>query len=137
MARRIQAYFRTEDDAESARTKLQTYSVSEMEIGELPEGRENSARLLAPFALGAGTTDGTVMGSGAGVSGADRGIGAAIVWKELGRNNEIDSTAEANGTDENSLKGFKYVLSCQAAEEDYDEVIDVIRRNEGAVEIME
>lgn len=37
MARRIQAYFRTEDDAESARTKLQTYSVSEMEIGELPE----------------------------------------------------------------------------------------------------
>ncbi|GIP34114.1 hypothetical protein [Paenibacillus sp. J2TS4] len=134
MPRTIQAYFRTEDDAESARTKLQTYAVTDMEVGELQDKLSEDVRLLTPFVAGAAGADGSLMGSGAGVTGSDRGVPVVVAMDVWDRDSD---EASDSGADDLSLDDFTYVLSCQVEDEDYDELIDVIRRNGGSVKVFQ
>lgn len=49
MAKQIQAYFRTEDEAEGARASLQAYRTEHLEVGALDETLGRETRVLIPL----------------------------------------------------------------------------------------
>jgi hypothetical protein len=51
MAKQIQAYFRTEDDAEGARASLQAYRTEHLEVGALDSALGRDTRVLIPLVL--------------------------------------------------------------------------------------
>ncbi|KHF34647.1 hypothetical protein CM49_03066 [Paenibacillus sp. P1XP2] len=72
MSKQIQAYFKTEDDAEQAKTKLIGIETEHLEVGRLGTALEGNRRILLPFAPAGMTGNGVTTGSAsaAGVSGA-------------------------------------------------------------------
>ncbi|MFB6364207.1 hypothetical protein ACFCP7_09105 [Paenibacillus elgii] len=132
MSKAIQAYFHTENDAEDVRIKLQTYRVEQVEIGELDEAADRDTPLLFPIAIaGAGTIP-----VGVGYAGSEAGpiaaTGAAVAGDYLGFRtlDEAGHDQDGDGVDDRKLR---YVLSTKVAEEQYDEIVDLIRYHRGHV----
>lgn len=46
MAKRVEIYFKSENDAESARAKLQTQKVSNISVEKIPDARESDGRVF-------------------------------------------------------------------------------------------
>lgn len=131
MSRPIQAYFHTENEAEDVRIKLQTYRVEQVEIGELDEAPDRDTPLLPVAVAGAGTVP-----AGVGYAGSEAGpiaaTGAAAAGAYLGFRtlDEAGHDKDGDGSDDRELR---YALSARVAEEQYDEVVEMIRRHQGHV----
>ncbi|MCP3775142.1 hypothetical protein NLX71_17870 [Paenibacillus sp. MZ04-78.2] len=132
MSRPIQAYFHTENEAEDVRIKLQTYQVEQVEIGKLDEAPDRDTPLLFPIAI-AGT--GTIP-VGVGYAGSEAGpiaaTGVAAAGAYLGFRtlDEAGHDKDGDGVDDRKLR---YALSTKVAAEQYDEIVDLIRRHRGHV----
>lgn len=51
MSKQIQAYFRTESEAEGARTTLQTYNIDQLEVGQLQDAIGRSTNIVDQFLI--------------------------------------------------------------------------------------
>lgn len=148
MTKRIQAYFKTEDEAEGARTSLQVYATEQLEVGELETGVGRDKHILLPFVPnngGTGTTSGT---GGLGVAGVGTPQGVPIVPVITDNDRGEVASADINGNREGGilnaedvssadLDDLRYVLSCKVNDEEYNDVVNKIRQNGGFVESFE
>lgn len=148
MSKRIQAYFRTENEAEGARTSLQVYATEQLEVGALESGVGREKHILLPFVPnngGSGTASGT---GGVGVAGAGSAQGVPIVPVITNDDRGEVASADINGNREGGilnaedvssadLDDLRYVLSCKVKDEEYNDVVNKIRQNGGFVETFE
>lgn len=126
MDKRIQAYFRTESEAESVRIKLKKYETKDMLMDELGEPMGADDRLLVPLAAAAPT-------SSAGVAGSNYGAGGVIPQRGLGAYVGMHEAEEATDHD-GEPHNLHFVISAKVKKEDYDEVVKTIRSNHGYLE---
>ena len=148
MSRRIQAYFRTEDEAEGAKTALLSYDVETMEVGELTDPLDNGNRanrnilipLVAyngsPMTGGVGTT---AAGTGVGFPGAAIVPGAALTDPLDDNDNHLGTGEVHNNTEiaDGDLDDLHYVMELKVPRENYLEVIEALRRKNAYVEVFE
>ncbi|MFF2910513.1 hypothetical protein [Paenibacillus sp. NPDC057934] len=141
MARRIQAYFKTEDDALGAKTALIAYNVEGLEVWPLNDRLGQDLRFLLPViplgnsALAAGGF------STSGTSGAP-GAGAALV-ASTGIPESVDdvesrgfegSTGEEAKLSGEELGELRYIMELKVDEARYNEVIQILRSKQAYVE---
>jgi hypothetical protein len=118
MSKPVQAYFNTESEAEDAKILLQTLAVDMLEIGETGDEYLNGVRFIVPFFASEGTLGGTgAMNTGAGVAVTNT---TPIVG-------DLDTNKREN------LDNLRYVLSGKVRNEDFDEAVTMIQRNNGHV----
>ncbi|WIV18437.1 hypothetical protein QPK24_18905 [Paenibacillus polygoni] len=149
MSKRIQAYFRTEDEAEGARTSLQVYATEQLEVGALESAIGRERHILLPFvpnSAGSGAASGT---GGVGVTGTGGSAqGLPIVPVITDEDPKEVVSADVNGNREGGilnaedvssadLGDLRYVLSCKVNDEEYNDVVNKIRQNGGYVESFE
>lgn len=156
MSKQIQAYFKTEDDAEQAKTKLIGIETEHLEVGRLGNALEGNRRILLPFAPAGMTGNGVTTGSAsaAGVSGAayTPPVVMSVDDDEGARDRDGYAAGEPpveNRTAEDVLlpdsmdlyadryDDLEYVLSCKVRDEDYANVVNTLRNHGGHVEIFE
>lgn len=150
MTKRLQAYFRTEDEAEGAKTALIPYAVEGLEVSSLTDPldqggntRRNILIPLVPF------NNSSVAGSGVGAAGAASGTlaGTAIV-PGIVRDDGLDSTDEHNehdtrsnavlsNNDDPDLDNLHYVMELKVPEEQYNDVVHALRGKRAYVEVFE
>lgn len=116
MTQPIQAYFRTENDAEDVRILLQKYDTEELEIGVM-QGEGGVDSLTVPLAAG-------IQPDGSGSTGAVTLAGSSAGF---------DPLLGALDDEEDEADQYHYVLSVQVKDEEYDEVVQVIENNKGYV----
>ena len=121
MSKRIQAYFRNEDDAESARITLAKYDTANLEVGKTPDESYPSAHSAFPF-ISFGTT-------GSVANGAFIGGHAPRTSAENGR----DDSESPNVNEADS----QYVLSVEIQNADQAEIVQILRQHGGNVEVFE
>lgn len=134
MSRQIQAYFRTEDDAEGARTTLLTYSTEQLEVGQLQDPVRGGGNILVPLVpwgnsgTGGATTGATTMGAPGGVVGAP---GVIVGSRDASRDRAEDrpDSDDVNGSGwreadvtDRDYDDLSYVLSVKVRDEDYDQI---------------
>lgn len=152
MTQHIQAYFRTEDQAEGARTSLETLNVKNLEVGRLERQISQGSRVLVPLMpLNAG--GGGVAGNASGVSGG-AGPGTIIpptaIIDNDGKRSEVNDDDNVNGQNSRDTDGWsamtatdkdyddlKYVLSATVMESDVENVVQKLRTNNAFVEVLE
>ena len=135
MSKLIQAYFRTEDEAEGARTTLMTYHTEQLEVGALQGGIDRGVNVLVPlipWGTGAGT--GTPGTGNIGTVGAH---GAVIstrspVSDDSGLSD--DDFVETDDWKDSDFDELRYVLSVKVNDEDYEEIVQKLRKNHAFVE---
>lgn len=114
----IQAYFHTENQAESAKVLLMKYDPEMLEVGPLEGGYNGSGRLLLPMMEGGGL-----------VNEANMNNSIAMV--------DVPPTAAANSSSyasDGDAQALHYVLSCKVANADFSGAAEIIRRNHGHLE---
>lgn len=145
MTRRIQAYFRTESEAEGAKTALIPYGVESLEVSPLTDpldiGRNNRTNILLPLA----PYNNSAMNGGAfGVAGTTGTLGGAAVVpavdldEGLDRsdiNNDLRDNTDANN--EADLSDVHFVMALKAADEHFNEVVETLRGKHAYVEVFE
>ncbi|WP_068774709.1 hypothetical protein [Paenibacillus sp. FJAT-26967] len=137
MSKHIQAYFRTENDAEDVRIRLQTYQAEQIEVGET-EGLDRQTGILAPFGYAGTSGNIAVPGTPVGTSSGPAGF-AAVNNGEA----EHDPDKIVRGQNDSLFGGdddyenLRYVLSAKVPENDYQEIVELIRNNNGYVEKMD
>lgn len=139
MSKHIQAYFQTEDQAESAKTTLLTYKTDNLEVSKLAEtiGRNNN--LLLP--LVAISPSGDMNNSGAvGVMGG--GVAGNNIVPII--ENDGNSNVNKNGTlidaadvTTDNIENLNYVLVAKVKDEQYDEIVQKLREVHAYVEKMD
>lgn len=114
MSKTLQAYFPTENEAESAKADLKNYSVDSVSVEELTE--DNSPSVDTP----------------------DSGQGSAT---QAGANNDLffsnqtpTGKQEENADPEQGDKQFSYVLSFETTEDDDTELREIVTKHNGAME---
>ncbi|WP_411343479.1 hypothetical protein ACE3MZ_17870 [Paenibacillus sp. WLX1005] len=150
MTQHIQAYFRTEDQAQGAQTSLQTFNVKNLEVGRLDKQISQGSRVLVPLvplnaggAAGGGTASGVSAGVGPGTV-----VPPTAIIDEDGKRNEVtdDDTAnrrnDADGwsafsATDKDYDDLKYVLSATVMEADVEAVVEKLRTNNAFVEVLE
>ncbi|MFS0872091.1 hypothetical protein [Paenibacillus xylanilyticus] len=145
MAKHIQAYFRTEDEAEGARTSLQTFRTEHLEVGQLDSAIGRDRRIMLPLvpyntAGGAGTNGAMGVGTAPGVPASENVV---PVVSNVDRNadrgprdnvNEDGDLLDAADVSSDDYDDLHYVLSAKVQDEDYDEIIHKLRSNNAYVE---
>lgn len=116
MSRMIQAYFRTESQAEDAKVLLLKYDPEMLEVGRLPDGYNGTGRVLLPFVDGVGT---------GGVTNLNNGLGIVGVMPT------VETHSSEVFRDEDALL---YVLSAKVRDADYLAAVDLLRRNHAHME---
>lgn len=141
MSKQIQAYFRTEDEAEGARTSLMAYSTENLEVGQLQEavGRANILVPLVPWNTGGvgGVTTGT--GAVGGVAAAPGALVGTRITSDLDRSEDVPTTDNDKWVDpetftDTDFSELKYVLSAKVSDEDYEDIVRALRSNNAFVE---
>lgn len=140
MSKMIQAYFRTEDDAEGARTSLLAYKTEQLEVGALQEGLSSRAHLLVPIVPWTTNGDGGSAGTN-GFFGGGPVVGVRPPRDTLPNDAAADhEPVTADAADEltdSDYDGLRYVLSAQVQDEDYEEIVQKLRENHAYVERMD
>lgn len=141
MSKHIQAYFQTEDQAESAKTTLLTYKTENLEVSKLGEtiGRNNN--LMLP--LVAVNPSGNVNNSGAvGVMGG--GVAGNNIVPIIDNDIDSGSNVNTNGTfvdaadvTPDNYENLNYVLVAKVKDEQYDEIVQKLRQVHAYVEKMD
>ncbi|MCJ8011697.1 hypothetical protein MUG84_08015 [Paenibacillus sp. KQZ6P-2] len=159
MTKQIQAYFKTEDDAETAKTKLIGTDTDHLEVSRLGTALDGDRRILLPIApvnIAGNMNTGGAVGAG----GAPGIAYAALVIPVVDGENDIYRQSEDTSPEERSLRrdlnedeplfgiadanaglddtrDLKYVLSCNVKDEIYSEVVNKLRESGGYVEIFD
>ncbi|WP_366293838.1 hypothetical protein [Paenibacillus sp. AN1007] len=148
MAKHIQAYFRTEDEAEGARTSLQAFRTEQLEVGQLDAAIGRDTKVMVPLvpyntAGGVGTNGAMGVGAAPGVPASENVI---PVVTDVDRNAERDprnrvnedgdmlDAADVTSADYDDLH---YVLSAKVSDEDYDAIVHKLRSNHAYVEELD
>lgn len=143
MPKQIQAYFKTEDEAEGARTSLQAYWTEHLEVGRLDGTLGRDRRLLIPFVpyntAGSMNTGGAAGAVAAGTGYSDRAIPVVSDGNEEGVRREelqdtpglLDATDVFSSEDNDKLQ---YVLSAKVHDADYEEIVSKLRANHAYVD---
>ncbi|MGF9698384.1 MULTISPECIES: hypothetical protein [Paenibacillus] len=145
MAKHIQAYFRTEDEAEGARTSLQTFRTEHLEVGQLDSAIGRDRRIMVPLvpyntAGGAGTNGSMGVGTAPGVPASENVV---PVVSNVDRNadrgprdnaNEDGDLLDAADVSSDDYDDLHYVLSAKVQDADYDEIVHKLRSNNAYVE---
>ncbi|WP_018887754.1 hypothetical protein [Paenibacillus massiliensis] len=148
MSKLIQAYFRTEDEAEAARYSLQAYQTSDVEVGALESSLGRDKRLLipiVPYNTTGSMTGGAVGGiSAPGSTGPDSvSVVSTNDFKEArsrddDRDDEVPSNPVLLDADDvyssEHNDDLRYVLSVKVAESDYDQVVNKLRAGHAFIE---
>ena len=154
MTRRIQAYFSTESAAEGAKTSLIPYGVEGMEVSALTDPLDNGANNRRNILIPLGSTTNTASTGAGGVYAAGgatgMGSGAAIVPAvaaddDLNRTDEVRADevrteGEVHRGEEltsSDLEHLHYVMDLKVAENQYNEVVEVLRGKQAYVEIFD
>lgn len=117
MEKRIEAYFETENDAESARAGLQRIRATNVIVDSIPEGDENKKYVpVVPFRVD--SNPGVVSSGTQGTDGLARFAHAQEDWHDKGETKEY----------------MTHMLQADVYEEDYDKAIDLLIRNAGYFE---
>lgn len=150
MTTRIQAYFRTEDEAEGAKTALIPYGVDSLEVSPLTDPlstdgnyRNNILIPLVPYNNSAMTSGGGYGVTG-GVGGAGPIAGAPLVPAvdavdgpdDLDNRSAGDVRSGVDFSDED-FDNLRYVMEIKVAENQQTEVIEALRRKHAFVEIFD
>ncbi|WP_025720219.1 hypothetical protein [Paenibacillus polymyxa] len=152
MAKQIQAYFRTEDEAEGARASLQAYRTEHLEVGALDDALGRETRVLIPL-VPYNNTGSVSTGGSAGAAIPAAGVYGENILPDA-KDDQINSGSaqrdldeDRNGTTNHDggllratdvyINGdqdeLRYVLSAKVNDADYDEVIYKLRSNRGYV----
>ncbi|GAE92090.1 hypothetical protein JCM21714_1071 [Gracilibacillus boraciitolerans JCM 21714] len=108
MYKAIQAFFKSENDAETAKADLNKIKANNIRVDHLPES--DRTLLLTPLAYSGNNTSG--MGAGGGIVAA------------FTKNNEGKGVTGDN-------KSRDYTIECEVAEDDYQEALKIIMENDG------
>ncbi|NGZ73698.1 hypothetical protein [Saccharibacillus alkalitolerans] len=150
MSKHIQAYFKTESEAEGARMSLMTFNTEQLEVGELQGGvgygndGNGGGRVVVPLVPLSGTTNAGFNGGAAVGGGSTIGEHAVPVpaHRESGDlggqpidEDDLDDNYE-NASDDD-LKDLTHTLSVKVKDEDFRDVVRKIRRNHGYVHIYD
>ncbi|WP_379134974.1 hypothetical protein [Paenibacillus sp. sgz500958] len=135
MTRRIQAYFRTEDEAEGAKTALIAYNVEGLDVwpltDPLDQGRFNTTAM-------AGTAVGTTGGSGSPPAAAIvPGFTSSEVFDDRDHRAPDGEIRESSDVRDGDLKNLHYVMELKAPEEHYNEVVHILRGKHAFVEVFD
>lgn len=150
MTRKIQAYFRTENEAEGAKTALISYKVDGLEVWPLTDPIGEDHRILFPIAP---FNNNTSIASGmAGTFGtASTPAAGAVVLPDLNDYETRDQPETHYSVDEDQLSAdvvdegvndledvdlsdLRYVMELSVAEENYNEVVETLRGKGAFVE---
>ncbi|MEK4352767.1 hypothetical protein MKX41_18115 [Paenibacillus sp. FSL R5-0475] len=146
MTRKIQAYFRTENEAEGAKIALISYKVDGLEVWPLTDPIGEDRRILFPIAPFSNTTlaAGTVGTLGTGSTPAAGamlapGVAASETRDESETHYSVDedqvSADVADGElEDGDLSKLRYVMDLSVAEENYNEVVETLRGKGAFVE---
>lgn len=144
MTRKIQAYFRTENEAEGAKTALFAYNVDGLEVWPLTDPLGRDRNILFPIAPFSNTSvaAGTVGSLGAESTPA---AGAMLVPGLAGsqrRDDEddhyrVDEDQISANVADGDLDDLHYVMDLNVAEENYNEVVEILRGKSAYVEVFE
>lgn len=139
MTRKIQAYFRTENEAQGAKTALISYQVDGLEVWPLTDPIGDDRRILSPIAPFSNTSiaTGTVGSLGADSTPAAGamllpGVSSSETGDESETNYSVNedhvSAAVADGElEDGDLSELRYVIELSVAEENYNEVVEILR----------
>lgn len=141
MSKQIQAYFRTENEAEGARTTLQTYKTDHLEVGQLQEAVGRGTNILVPLVpwnvagVGGSTTGTGGVGGPAGAPGAIVGT-RDVSNSERSEDVPADHDDWVDGADltDADYDDLKYVLSAKVSDADYEDIVRKLRANNAYVE---
>ncbi|MBR2563361.1 MAG: hypothetical protein IKE29_01900 [Paenibacillus sp.] len=149
MAKHIQAYFRTEDEAEGARTSLQTFRTEQLEVGQLDAAIGRDTRVMIPLvpyntaAGGVGTNGAMGVGAAPGAPASENVIPVVSdVDREAERDprnrvNQDGDMLDAADVTTGDYDDLHYVLSAKVRDEDYEEIIHKLRSNHAYVEKLD
>lgn len=122
MSRIVQAYFENENQAQSAKIKVEAYGAKLLDIGPIESPPSKKVVLLAPFASG------TVASDSAAGTGAAAGYGEPAVVA-------VPPTG-ASAKPSRKPGELRHALSLRVEEEDVNSVVQALRSNNGHVEQM-
>ncbi|MDP4095206.1 hypothetical protein OIN60_00175 [Paenibacillus sp. P96] len=143
MPKQIQAYFKTEDEAEGARTSLQAYRTEHLEVGQLEGTLGRDRRLLIPFVTyntGGSINTGGATGAVATGTGYGNHIAPVVSDREDEGVRKSDSAntpgmldaADVFSSEDNA--NLQYVLSAKVEDADVEEIVHKLRANHAYVE---
>ncbi|KKO52262.1 hypothetical protein [Paenibacillus sp. DMB20] len=142
MSKQLQAYFRTEDEAEGARTTLLTYKTEHLEVSPLQEPVNRGVNILVPLIPWHGSGTGSAVPSSGTVGGA--GAPAAIVGTRAVTDGERtedepvlqdpDDWVDATDLSDVDLNELRYVLTAKVSDADYEEIVRKLRASNAFVE---
>lgn len=159
MTKQIQAYFKTEDDAESAKTKLIGTRTEHLEVSRLGTALDGNRHILLPIApvnMTGNMNTGGAMGAG-GVPGVAYATPAVpvvneendiyrqsedtppeerVTRRDMNGDEPLLGVADASAEPED-YRDLDYVLSCKVEDGDYPEVVNQLRSHGGYVEIFD
>ncbi len=149
MTRKIQAYFRTENEAEGAKTSLIAYKVDGLEVWPLTDPLDRDRNILFPIAPFSNTSvaAGTVGSLGAESTPAAGAMLVPGLAASQTRDDEDDhyrvdedkiSANVADGDlEDGDLDDLHYVMELNVAEDNYNEVVEILRGKRAYVEVFE
>lgn len=140
MSKQLQAYFRTEDEAEGARTTLLTYKTEQLEVSPLMDPMNRGANILVPIIPWNGTAAGAGNAGASAGSAGGTGIPAAVVGAradEDGAPDRNDDWVDNPDIKDTDFDDLKYTLTAKVRDEDYEEIIRKLRANNAFVERFE
>ncbi|BFH12471.1 flagellar basal body rod protein [Paenibacillus melissococcoides] len=137
--KRIQAYTRTEDDAETMRTRLTAAGAANIEVGELGGPFVSKQMLFAPFitgnANGSAYNGGiSAVGPGGLVTTRDDGQEALTTTPATELTDNEGGADTASSERREPPDGLRYVVTATVEEGDYDAIVRLIRENNGYFE---
>lgn len=145
MSKQIQAYFRTENEAEGARTTLQTYKTEHLEVGQLHEELGRGANIIVPLVpwnvsgVGGSVTGAGPVGSSPAAPGAvvETRASTGVERSEDQSTTEQDDWVDGAELTDSDYKDLRYVLSAKVDDTDYEEIVRILRTNNAYVERFE
>ncbi|WP_334075649.1 hypothetical protein [Paenibacillus sp. A14] len=155
MSKHIQAYFKSEDQAEGARTSLLPYETEQLEVGALDRSIGRNSNILVPLLPlnGSGVDTGGTYGS-VGVPGTVSAQGVVPVVAMAGRTDDNEPVSgereraqgdvpgsgpvvDVTRTDEGDYDDLKYVLTAKVRDNDYDDIVRKLRMQGAYVEHLD
>lgn len=155
--RRIQAYFRTEDEAEGAKTALLSYKVEGLDVWPLTDPLSNNGGgrsfllPLVPYGANLGGSS-TAMGASAATYPAGTHAGVLVPpviagedGKLFGKDDDLsdkeirehNKDPEHSELSDSDLSQLSVVMELKASDEDYNEVVHTLRGKNAYIEVFE
>lgn len=149
MSKHIQAYFKTESEAEGARMSLMTFTTEQLEVGELQGGvgsGGSGGRVVVPMVPMSGTGTGGFSGTAGGSGSPGSMVGDQAIpvpghrdsgdlgGQPIDQKEADDNYEDASDTD---LRDLTYTLSVKVKDEDYRDVVRKLRNSNGYVHVYD